>query len=144
MGKIPLEQEMATHSSTLAWEIPWTEEPDGLQSVGLQESDTVTKTTMLCVYLKLLKMAILFSKVAVLLAFQLRCKSIPVTPHSHQHAGIYHVSIFLSCYSSIFFVKHLFNHLATVSCLLMVEFLQFFMYSRYRSLSNTCTINLFN
>ena len=31
---------MATHSSILAWEIPWTEEPGGLQSVGLQESDT--------------------------------------------------------------------------------------------------------
>ena len=32
----PLEKEMATHSSTLAWKIPWTEEPDGLQSMGLQ------------------------------------------------------------------------------------------------------------
>ena len=32
----PLEEEMATHSSILAWEIPWTEEPGGLQSVGLQ------------------------------------------------------------------------------------------------------------
>ena len=31
-----LEQEMATHSSILAWKIPWTEEPGGLQSVGLQ------------------------------------------------------------------------------------------------------------
>ena len=30
-----LEDEMATHSSILAWRIPWTEEPDGLQSVGL-------------------------------------------------------------------------------------------------------------
>ena len=29
----PLEKEMATHSSTLAWEIPWTEEPGGLQSM---------------------------------------------------------------------------------------------------------------
>ena len=35
----PLEKEMATHSSILAWEIPWTEEPGGLQSVGLQESE---------------------------------------------------------------------------------------------------------
>ena len=32
----PLEMEMATHSSILAWEITWTEEPGGLQSVGLQ------------------------------------------------------------------------------------------------------------
>ena len=32
----PLEQEMATHSSILAWRIPWTEEPGGLQSTGSQ------------------------------------------------------------------------------------------------------------
>ena len=32
----PLEKEMATHSSILAWEIPWTEEPGGLQSMGLK------------------------------------------------------------------------------------------------------------
>ena len=32
----PLEKGMATHSSTLAWRIPWTEEPGGLQSIGLQ------------------------------------------------------------------------------------------------------------
>ena len=31
-----LEKEMATHSSSLAWEIPWTEEPGRLQSMGLQ------------------------------------------------------------------------------------------------------------
>ena len=31
----PLEEEMATHSSILAWEIPWTEEPGGLQSSGI-------------------------------------------------------------------------------------------------------------
>ena len=41
MGSIPdlgrsLEKEMATHSSSLAWEIPWTEEPDGLQSMESQ------------------------------------------------------------------------------------------------------------
>ena len=36
----PLEKEMATHSSMLAWEIPWTEKPGGLQSMGSQkESD---------------------------------------------------------------------------------------------------------
>ena len=34
----PLEKEMATHSSILAWEIPWTEEPGSLQSMGLQKS----------------------------------------------------------------------------------------------------------
>ena len=32
----PLEKRMATHSSILAWIIPWTEEPDGLQSMGSQ------------------------------------------------------------------------------------------------------------
>ena len=32
----PLEKEMATHSSCLAWRIPWTEEPGGLQSIVLQ------------------------------------------------------------------------------------------------------------
>ena len=36
----PLEKEMATHSSILAWEIPWTEEPDTLQSMGSQKSRT--------------------------------------------------------------------------------------------------------
>ena len=36
----PLEKEMATHSSILAWEIPWTKEPGGLQSMGLEESWT--------------------------------------------------------------------------------------------------------
>ena len=35
----PHEKEMATHSSILAWEIPWTEEPGGLQSMGLRVSD---------------------------------------------------------------------------------------------------------
>ena len=32
----PLEEEMATHSSFLAWRMPWTEEPGGLQSLGSQ------------------------------------------------------------------------------------------------------------
>ena len=34
--KDPLEEEMATHSNSLAWRIPWTEEPGGLQSIGPQ------------------------------------------------------------------------------------------------------------
>ena len=34
-----LEKEMATHSYILAWEIPWTEEPEGLQFTGSRESD---------------------------------------------------------------------------------------------------------
>ena len=36
----PLEKEMVTHSSVLAWRIPWTEQPGGLQSIGSQKSDT--------------------------------------------------------------------------------------------------------
>ena len=39
----PLEKEVAPHSSTLAWKIPWTEEPGRLQSIGLQESDTTER-----------------------------------------------------------------------------------------------------
>ena len=38
--KDPLEQEMANHSSILAWEIPWREEPDRLQSMGSEKSQT--------------------------------------------------------------------------------------------------------
>ena len=38
-GVLSLEEEMATHSSVLAWEIPWIEEPGRLQSTELQESN---------------------------------------------------------------------------------------------------------
>ena len=38
-GEDPLEKETATHSSVLTWEIPWTEEPAGLQSMGHKELD---------------------------------------------------------------------------------------------------------
>ena len=43
--KDPLEKEMTTHSSVLAWEIPWTEQPGGLQSMGSQRvgHDLATK-----------------------------------------------------------------------------------------------------
>ena len=46
----PLEQGLATHSSILAWKIPWTEKPDGLQSMGLQRigqdwSDSILMTS---------------------------------------------------------------------------------------------------
>ena len=44
--KDPLEKGMATHSSILAWRIPWTEEPSGLQSWGLKESDTTEQLTL--------------------------------------------------------------------------------------------------
>jgi len=42
----PLEKGMATHSSILSWRIPRTEEPGGLQSVGLQKSDTTERFTL--------------------------------------------------------------------------------------------------
>ena len=41
----PMEKEMATLSSTLAWRIAWTEEPGGLQPMGSQESDTTERLT---------------------------------------------------------------------------------------------------
>ena len=41
---------MATHSSILAWRIPWTEEPGGLQSMWSQESDTTERLTLSCYY----------------------------------------------------------------------------------------------
>ena len=43
-----LEKEMATHSSTLAWRIPWTEEPGRLQSKGRKESDMTEQVLLLC------------------------------------------------------------------------------------------------
>ena len=39
----PLEKKMAPHSSTLAWKIPWTEEPDGLQSMGVTKKLDLTE-----------------------------------------------------------------------------------------------------
>ena len=57
----PLEKEMATHSSTLAWKIPWTEEPGRLHLWGRKESDTTeglhflssfTRIYGMCVYVQ--------------------------------------------------------------------------------------------
>ena len=47
----PLEEGMVTHSSILAWRIPWTEEPGGLQSMGLQSQTGLKQVGMhACVY----------------------------------------------------------------------------------------------
>ena len=46
----PMEKEMATHSSILAWEIPCTEEPGGLQSMGLQRVRDDLATEHACTY----------------------------------------------------------------------------------------------
>ena len=53
----PLEKEMASHSSILAWKIPWTEESDGLQSMGLQrvEHYRVTNTLLLHIVIRMMK-----------------------------------------------------------------------------------------
>ena len=42
--KVPLEEDTTTHSSLLAWRVPWAEEPGGLQSMGLQRVDTTGAT----------------------------------------------------------------------------------------------------
>ena len=48
----PLEEEVVTHSSILAWRIPWTEEPGGLQSLGSERvrRDLATKQEQHCSY----------------------------------------------------------------------------------------------
>ena len=57
VGKIPLKEEMATHSSSLAWRIPWTEEPGRLQSMGLKSRTRLKqlnnnfRNTLLCFFL---------------------------------------------------------------------------------------------
>ena len=53
----PLEKEMATHSSILAWKIPWTEEPGELQSMGLQRvvHDLATKPPLPYTYTYILE-----------------------------------------------------------------------------------------
>ena len=47
----PLEKEMATHSTILAWEISWTEEPGRLQSMGHKKSDTTNHSPTHMAYL---------------------------------------------------------------------------------------------
>ena len=54
-GEDPLEKGMATHSSILAWKIPWTEGPGGLQAIGSQKSRTrlkrlINKQKTMCIY----------------------------------------------------------------------------------------------
>ena len=49
VGKIPLEKEMATHSSILAWKNPWMEEPGKLQSMGSQRVGHDWATSLSCI-----------------------------------------------------------------------------------------------
>ena len=46
----PLEKEMTTHPSILAWRIPWTEEPGRLQSMGSRDSDTTEQLVYTCAW----------------------------------------------------------------------------------------------
>ena len=48
--KDPLEKEMATHSSVLVWRIPWTEEPGGLQSMGLRSWTQLSNQAATTIY----------------------------------------------------------------------------------------------
>ena len=57
----PLEKEMATHSNILAWRVPWTEEPGGLQSMGLQKSQTRLKQLSLFLLSQGLHTSLFFS-----------------------------------------------------------------------------------
>ena len=86
----PLEKEMATHSSILAWRIPWTEEPGGLQSMGLQRvghdwvTNTFTFTVSLC--LTFWRTAIVFSTVTSPFYIPIgKCMRAVISPTSHQH-----------------------------------------------------------
>ena len=70
----PMEKNMATHSSTLAWKIPWIEEPDRLQSIGLQRFgyDCVTSLSLSCLRCRA-SFHLLF---AIVLCFWLYCSSL--------------------------------------------------------------------
>ena len=58
----PLEKEMATHSNILAWEISCTEEPDKLQSMGLQSWTQLSDQQFPCIYTEAGKMVNLFTE----------------------------------------------------------------------------------
>ena len=52
----PLDEAMATHFNILAWEIPWTDEPGGLQSIGLQRVGCNLVTKQQCIYISSLSL----------------------------------------------------------------------------------------
>ena len=65
----PLEKEMAIHSNTFAWKIPWTEEPGGLQSMGSQRvrHDCVTNFLYYVFVVPFLALSLIFYKLSVTL-----------------------------------------------------------------------------
>ena len=85
--EVPLEEVMATHSSILAWRIPRTEEPGGLQSMGSQESD-MTEHVMdynhfiLKFKLKVPKHLFSAEMLSVLTTPSIKC---PLPPHNKWH-----------------------------------------------------------
>ena len=82
-----LEKGMATCSGILAWEIPWTEEPEGLQSMGSQRvrHHWVTKhACIVCIFNLRNCQSIFQSSCTILYSYQL-CGRILISVHHHQH-----------------------------------------------------------
>ena len=86
----PLEEEMATYSSILAWRIPWTEEPGGLQSMGPQrvERDWVTKHIYMGVPQKI-KIELLYDPVIPLLGIHIYEGNEINLSKRHMHLHVY-------------------------------------------------------
>ena len=89
----PLEEEMATHSSILAWEIPWTEEPGGLQSMGSRKSqmwfsDQTTTTTARWNFLEAP-----FSVSTALIKFLITSNSLLCSNVKHFHREYFHIGL---------------------------------------------------
>ena len=79
----PLEEGTVTHSSIFAWRIPWTEEPGGLQSMGLQRSHTWLKRHSTCIYMLSITHFIFYLfLVEIKLVYYIICFSCP-TCHSY-------------------------------------------------------------
>ena len=88
-----LEKEMVTHSSILAWKIPWTEESGGLQSMGPKELDTtehLTKYIYIYIYTH-------------------------THTHTHTHIHLLHIYIYIYIYIYLFLILRLQN-LVPYSC----------------------------
>ena len=84
----PLEKGMATHSSILAWEIPWTEEPGGLQLMGLQRAgqDWATERTHNSSFSSFWRNLHMVSHSGYInLHVHQPYNRVPFSPHPHQH-----------------------------------------------------------
>ena len=99
----PLEKEMATHSSTLAWRIPWTEEPGGLQSTGLQSGTQLSDFTFTSlVSLPRVQIPMPFlsynNQNYPIVKYPVEGKKIPLRENQHARSGHLRMSIFSQCY----------------------------------------------